>query len=125
MKDIETREDIVLLVDTFYKKINEHAALGYIFNSVAKIEWAAHLPKMYSFWASILLGEQSYSGNPMLKHIALSAKTKLSANKFKEWLRLFKSTVYELFEGEKADMAVVRAENIARLMLFKIEAKHE
>lgn len=123
-KDITTREDIVLLVDTFYQGINEHAALGYIFNKIAKIDWETHLPKMYSFWASVLLDEHSYSGNPMLKHIILSEKTNLSENKFNEWLILFKWTVYELFEGKNANLAVVRAENIARLMLLKIKEVH-
>lgn len=124
MKDITTRDDVVLLVDTFYQKINEHAALGYIFNTVAKIDWETHLPKMYSFWASILLGEHSYSGNPMQIHISLSKRTALTPNLFNQWLNIFKETVNQLFEGENANEAIARAENIARLMAYKIEMAH-
>ena len=120
-KDIEKREDIVLLVNSFYDKVKNNKILGYIFTDVAKVDWEAHLPKMYSFWSSLLLGEQSYTGNPMMKHIALSKLTKLTETEFSEWLLLFNQNVDDLFEGEKASEAKIRAANIARLMLVKIE----
>lgn len=81
----------------------------------------SHLPKMYSFWASILLGEHSFSGNPMQKHIALSKQTAMTDKEFSEWLHLFVETVDELFLGEKANEAKLRAGNIARLMLHNIQ----
>ena len=76
---------------------------------------------MYSFWASVLLGEHSFSGNPMQKHIQISKLTKMSEHEFLEWLKLFNETTNELFEGEKAEDAKTRAENIARLMLYNIQ----
>lgn len=120
--DIQNRPDIELLVNTFYEKVRENKVLGYIFNDVAKINWESHLPKMYSFWASILLGEHSFSGNPMQKHIALSKITEMTDKEFSEWLYLFIETVDELFVGEKANEAKLRAGNIARLMLHNIQA---
>ncbi len=120
--DIQNRPDIELLVNTFYEKVRENKVLGYIFNDVAKINWESHLPKMYSFWASILLGEHSFSGNPMQKHIALSKVTEMTDKEFSEWLYLFIETVDELFVGEKANEAKLRAGNIARLMLHNIQA---
>ena len=119
--EIATREDVELLVNTFYEKVKENKTLGYIFNEVAKIDWAHHLPKMYSFWSSILLGEHSYTGNPMINHIALSKITPMTSAEFSEWLVLFNHTVDEIFAGEKANEAKLRAANIARLMLHKIE----
>ncbi|HLF35079.1 MAG TPA: group III truncated hemoglobin [Cyclobacteriaceae bacterium] len=120
--DINTREDIILLINTFYGKVRENNILGYIFNDVARVDWESHLPKMYSFWASMLLGERSFEGSPMSKHIALSRMTRMSSIEFSEWLYLFKQTVDELFEGEKAAEAKMRAENIAGLMLHRIES---
>ncbi|MBK9639502.1 MAG: group III truncated hemoglobin [Bacteroidetes bacterium] len=121
-KDIESREDVELLVNTFYDGIKVHNLLGPIFNVSANINWETHLPKMYSFWSSLLLGEQSFTGNPMATHIALSKSIPLTALEFSEWIELFNTTVDDLFEGEKANEAKIRAANIARLMLFKIEA---
>lgn len=119
--DIENAADIRLLVDTFYDKVRTNAVIGHIFDDIAKINWEHHLPKMYAFWGSILLGEHSYSGHPMSTHIALSKKTSLSEKEFTEWLLLFTQTVDELFSGEKAHEAKLRAANIARLMLHKIK----
>ncbi len=121
MKDIETRADIILLVDAFYAKVKSNSVLGYIFTDVAALDFDTHLPKMYDFWCSMLLGEQSYSGNPMTPHIVLSQKVKLSSDHFDEWLLLFNQTVGALFEGDKATEAKYRAKNIAGLMLHKIE----
>ena len=119
--DITNRKDIDLLVNTFYEKIRSNPVLGDIFDDVAKINLESHLSKMYSFWASILLGEHSFSGNPMQKHIALSKITEMT-KEFSEWLHLFKVTVDELFFGENANEAKLRARNIARLMLQNIQS---
>jgi hemoglobin len=121
-KDIATRADVELLVNSFYDGIKVHTLLGPIFNISANVNWETHLPKMYSFWSSLLLGEHSFSGNPMATHIALSKNIPLTALEFSEWIELFNITVDGLFEGEKANEAKIRAANIARLMLFKIEA---
>lgn len=119
--DFTNRTDIELLVNTFYDKVKVNKVIGHIFNDIARVDWDTHLPKMYSFWASLLLGEYSYSGNPMQKHIELSKLTKMSEVEFSEWLSLFIKTTDELFEGEKAEEAKTRAVNIARLMLHKIQ----
>ncbi|HRH66624.1 MAG TPA: group III truncated hemoglobin, partial [Bacteroidia bacterium] len=57
---ITNRTHIELLVNTFYDRVKVHPVLGPIFNDMAKVDWNMHLPKMYNFWASILLGDQSY-----------------------------------------------------------------
>jgi len=119
-KDLSNREDVELLVDTFYDKVKANATIGFIFNDIAKVDWKNHLPRMYSFWASILLGEHSFSGNPMDKHIQLSKIAPMTDKEFSEWLKIFIQTTDELFEGEKAEEAKTRASNIARLMLHKI-----
>lgn len=119
--DIQTREDIILLVNTFYNNVKKDATIGYIFEEVAKVNWDTHLPKMYSFWASLLLGEHSYSGNPMTIHMELSKLTSMTEKEFAAWLSLFTQTVDSLFEGNKANEAKERGANIARLMQYKIE----
>jgi len=120
-KDILNHTDIELLVNSFYVKVQESAIIGYIFNDIMKVDWETHLPRMYSFWASLLLDEYSFKGNPMQKHVELSKKTSLTTVEFTEWLQLFSETVNELFQGEKAEEAIKRSENIAKLMLLKIE----
>lgn len=119
--DITSQTDIKALVDTFYNKVQQNKVLAPIFDDVAKINWDEHLPKMYSFWGSLLLQEHSYNGNPMKIHVELSKITPMSVAEFSEWISLFYQTVDELFEGATAEEAKTRAANIARLMQLKIE----
>ncbi len=119
-KKLQTRRDIKCLVDKFYEQVVKDSLLGPIFNDVAKVDWDTHLPKMYNFWESILLGSSQYEGNPMEKHIQLSQKTPLSPAHFNRWLTLFYETVENNFEGEKAREAKIRAQSIAKIMEYKV-----
>lgn len=121
-KDITSREDIKNLVDSFYDKVRKNEVLGYIFNDIAKVNWKEHLPVMYDFWSSMLLGDRSYQGNPMSKHVDLAKITPLTEKEFSEWLKLFTLTVDDLFEGQKADEAQSRARSIAGLIQHKIQS---
>lgn len=123
MNDISERTDIELLVNSFYEKVKTDETIGYIFTEVAAVRWEKHLPKMYSFWETVLLGKMSFKGNPMETHIQLSEKTPMQPRHFERWLALWNETVEEHFTGEIATDAKKRGKNIAGLMLFKIENK--
>ncbi len=112
--DISNAEDVKLLINTFYEKVQRDDVIGYIFNDIARVNWSAHLPVMYAFWDFLLLGNaDAYRGNPIQKHFDLHAKHPLKAAHFDRWLALFQSTVDELFEGSNADNAKFRAFAIA------------
>jgi hemoglobin len=115
-KEIHSREEVKVLVDSFYQKVNQDPDLSPIFNDLAKVHWEKHLPVMYDFWSSVLLGEMKYKGNPFLKHIPLPVNKK----HFDRWLSLFKNTVDEHFKGEKAEEAKTRAESIAHIFEYKL-----
>lgn len=119
-KDIETREDIELLVRRFYEKVVADPVIGHIFTDVAQVNWEKHLPVMFDFWENLLFFTGGYSGNPMQQHKALHGRFPLSEEHFKRWLSLFVSTADELFEGEKTELAKQRAMSIATMMQVKI-----
>lgn len=118
--DINNRADVILLVDTFYIKVQQNGKIGPIFTDIAKVEWSHHLPKMYDFWESILFGKAIYKGNPMLTHFALREKANLHQEEFNTWKGLFFETVDELFKGENAETIKLKAQSIADLMHFKL-----
>ncbi len=120
VKDLETREDIVYLVDAFYKQTVSDSVIGHFFTEVVQLDFAAHMPVMYDFWESTLLGNHVYKGNPMLKHIALSKKSPITPAHFERWLSLWLDTVNRLFEGQKADETKSKAQQIAALMQYKV-----
>jgi hemoglobin len=118
--DICTEDDIKLLVDRFYDKINANETLGYIFNNVAKVNWEKHLPIMYRFWSSNLLGTMDYKGYVIDVHFKLNDKIALTGEHFENWKSLFYETVDQYFQGKIAELAKSRAKTVANLMFYKI-----
>ena len=125
MKDISNRDDIELLVNSFYDKVWVDTTISYLFTDIAAVEWISHLPKMYTFWDTVLLGKMSYKGNPMETHINLSRKSPMNKTHFDQWLKLWNTTIDENFEGKIATEAKQRGNNIAGLMRYKIESHNE
>jgi hemoglobin len=115
--DIETLDDIKLLVDTFYDKVRKDESLAPVFNAQIKDRWPQHLEKMYTFWQTVLLNEHTYFSSPFPPH----AKLPVDHAHFEQWLKLFKATIDELFCGEKADEALWRANKMAQMFEMKIE----
>jgi len=118
--DIESRKDIVRLINSFYGKVKADPVIGFIFNDIVKVNWEKHLPVMYDFWENTLFYTGNYLGNPMEIHTRLNRLTPLQAKHFQQWTVLFNETVDEIFAGEKAELAKQRALSIATLMQIKI-----
>ena len=107
-KEIEDIGDIERLVSLFYDKVNQDDLLSVVFNVHAKTDWESHLPKMVRFWSGILLDTSDYRGRPFEAHA-------------KRWIALFKETISENFEGEKAALAIQRAESIGDIFQYKLD----
>lgn len=116
-KEIENLEDIKQLVNKFYDTVRKNSKLGPIFDDVIKDNWDKHLPKMYSFWQTILLNEHTYFGDPFVPHMPLP----IESEHFEIWLNIWKGTVDDLFVGERADEAKWRGERMAAVFLSKLE----
>ena len=119
-KDITSREDLFLLVKVFYEKLLADNSISYLFTDIAKINLDHHLPVLVDFWDSILFQSDTYRKNAMQPHMVLHQQSPLQKHHFETWLRYFKETVDELFEGEKAFLAKERATSIAAVMQIKI-----
>ena len=110
MKDIETRQDLEYLLDEFYKIAPHDAEIGHHFDG---LDLASHLPVIVDFWEKILFGKQVYFGNPLFVHQKLHEKFPLKLEHFRRWVEIFSATVDELFLGEMAENAKLRAKMIA------------
>ncbi|WP_236973952.1 group III truncated hemoglobin [Membranihabitans maritimus] len=116
--DIHTENDIKLMVDSFYEKVNNDPVLSPIFNDFAQVEWDSHLPVMYRFWNTLIFANQTYKGNPFGVHIPLPIDKK----HFDRWIELFEKNIDELFEGPVANNTKERARSIA--MVFESKLKY-
>lgn len=106
LKDISTKADVTLLVETFYGRVLQDDLLAPFF---ADLDFETHMPKMIHFWAFVLLNEPNYTTNVTEKHMHMPLKKE----HFDQWLELFKATVDDHFVGEMAEMAKQRAVTIA------------
>lgn len=114
--DIQNLDDIKLLVDSFYDRVQKDELLGPIFNGVIQNNWKEHLEKMYRFWQTILLEDYTYSGRPFPPHRHLPVEEL----HFNRWKELFSDVVYSHFKGDKANEAIWRADKMATMFLSKI-----
>jgi hemoglobin len=111
--DIETRADCERLVRTFYGRALTDPIIGFIFTDVAKLDLEAHVPRITSFWETILLGARTYGGGAFRPHAEIHLQVPLRRAHFEQWLNLWKRTVDELFEGERAEQAKAHAVRVA------------
>jgi hemoglobin len=123
--DIQTRDDVFLLVSSFYKKVREEEVLGPFFNKVIK-DWDAHIERLTTFWETSLFMtkklEHRYYGNPLKVHVNVDQENDNAITElhFGLWLNLWFATIDELFEGEYANNAKNRARKMGTFMYLNI-----
>lgn len=113
LRDIQDRADCELLVRRFYSQALVDSLIGWIFTDVAKLDLESHVPRIASFWESVLLGAQSYPGGAFAPHAALHARAGLQPGHFARWLLLWNRSVDELFCGDRAEQAKAHAARVA------------
>jgi hemoglobin len=121
LSDIETRLDCERLVRAFYGRALVDPVIGWIFVDIARLDLEAHVPRIASFWETILLGAQSYSGGAFRPHAALHARVPLRAGHFERWLWLWRTTVDDLFAGERAELAKSHASRVAQAFHARLQ----
>lgn len=121
LTDIATRADCERLVRAFYGRALTDDVIGFLFTDLAKLDLEAHIPEITSFWETILLGAQSYSGGAFRPHAALNAQVRLRSGHFERWLILWRETVDELFAGERSELAKTHALRVARAFYSRLQ----
>jgi hemoglobin len=116
-RDIETVQDIEILVDCFYQQVREDELLGPVFQKIipTEEEWGQHLETMNKLWKTVLYSKSAYRGNPFPRHIDLE----IGSKHFDRWLVLFGQTVDNNFSGNQADGIKKRS----RIMRELVEAR--
>lgn len=108
------------MVEQFYASIRQDDLLGPIFAERVE-DWPHHLARMKTFWRSVLFNSGEFSGNPMLKHIAIPG---LEERHFTRWLELFYATLRELETGQEGTALVAtKARSIADSLLTGIATR--
>lgn len=119
-RTLDSPEDVRVLVNAFYDKVRADTLIGPVFTDVAEVDWSSHLPKMYAFWETIILGNSAYDGHPFRPHLMINQKHTLRPEHFDRWLQLFSATLAEHFTGETAEQVRQRATQIAMVWSQKL-----
>jgi hemoglobin len=114
-RDLDTPEEIGEMVRRFYQDVAQDDLLGPLFNDVAQVDWAEHLPKLTRFWCRALLGMEGYVGNPYRSHSLINDQARFTLAHFARWLELFEDTIDVGWVGPNAERALALAHNVARV----------
>lgn len=116
-KEITDREDIALLVTSFYTRIRKDVYLAPIFNRSIH-DWEAHLVHLTDFWEAQLFFSKKFKGNPLQKHQEVDAIEGYTINEqhFGIWLNHWIQTIDDLFVGKKAATLKNRARKIGTFL---------
>jgi hemoglobin len=120
-KQIENREDISLLVRSFYTKIRADAEIGHYFNEKIT-DWEEHLEKLTDFWETNLFAVKKYKGNPLEAHNKVDDyfNHTITSNEFGLWMNLWFATLDELFEGENVTILKRRARKMGTFLYLSM-----
>ena len=119
-RDIETRSDIEELLTEFYKIVIVDGEIGHHFDD---LNLESHLPIITDFWEKVLFGNPVYFGNPLAVHQRLHERFPLKPEHFVRWVGIFSQTVDELFEGETAEAAKLKAETIGQSLSQRLNGE--
>lgn len=111
-----TKENLNKLVIQFYTIVLRDDLIGPIFidilgKDLKSEKFKAHIQLLTDFWASIALGDFTYSGSPFAPHVKF--EDRLSIKAFEQWLKLFFQTLNTIYEPQIAQEFLARSKNIA------------
>ncbi|MFT5056537.1 MAG: hemoglobin [Pseudoalteromonas distincta] len=62
-EDFRNRENILLIMRSFYDKLLADSSISYLFTEIAHVDLEHHFPRLVVFWDSMLFGTHRYYAN--------------------------------------------------------------
>lgn len=115
LKDIESREDIQILIDTFYDGVLNDPIMRPVFEESLP-HWEHHKKRVVGFWENWLFQSGTYDGGMMWKHSARHATQPMTKERFERWLAYWITTVDQLFKGKNAEFVKSKALEIGNVL---------
>lgn len=121
MNDIETREDILLIMRKFYDKLLADDSINFFFTKVTSVDQhlEAHFDILATFWEQSLFLKGGYFNNMFSIHKDVHEKHAFKKEHFDIWLTHFNSTIDEHFAGKYAEQMKTQALSMATIMQIK------
>lgn len=119
LKDITSRVDIRLLIDTFYDSVLNDPLMRPVFEDSLP-HWDHHKERVVNFWENWLFQTGAYDGGMMWKHSARHQAQPMTTARFERWLAYWMTTVDQLFEGKNAEFVKAKALEIGKVLHHKL-----
>ncbi|MEZ4852824.1 group III truncated hemoglobin [Flavobacterium sp.] len=122
MKDIENRQDILLIMQKFYDKLLADSTINFFFTETTTVSTHLneHFETLANFWEQALFLKGGYRNNMFQKHLDVHKKMAFTSNHFQTWLNHLHSTIDENYEGNYAEQMKTMAQSIATVMQIKL-----
>lgn len=122
MNDIETREDILLIMREFYDKLLADETINFYFTKITDVDQHLehHFDVLATFWEQSLFMKGGYSNNMFQIHKDLNEKHGFKKEHFDAWLQHLYKTIDEHFVGKNAEQMKTNALSMATVMQIKI-----
>ncbi len=114
--DLATRADVEALLRRFYGQVLVDDILAEPFAEIRVNGLESHLPVMCDFWQTVLFRAGLYGGSAVRAHQLVHDRHVLTARHFLRWLKLWNSTIDQMYQGPVAEHAKIQATRIARAM---------
>lgn len=122
VKDIVSREDLFIIVKSFYDDLLVSEKLGHFFIEFKDTDkLIPHLHTLVDFWDNTLFYSGAYKKNAIKPHMQIHDKKIMNVSHFDQWLLLFNKAVDSHYKGQNAETIKSRALSIATVMKLKLQ----
>lgn len=121
MKDIETREDILLIMRQFYDKLLTDDCISHFFTKTTNVSehLEEHFEILATFWEQSLFLKGGYTNNMFQIHKDIHNKHSFEKHHYRTWLNHLNSSIDENFIGPIAEQMKTQALSMATIMQIK------
>ncbi len=121
MKDIETREDILMIMQKFYDKLLTEDSINFFFSKVTSVDkhLEEHFEILVTFWEQSLFMKGGYFNNMFQIHKDVHEKHPIKKEHYDLWLNYFYETIDKHFSGKNAEQMKTQALSMATIMQIK------
>ena len=120
--DLSTRGAVHDLVVSFYRELVMDDLLAPVFEEVAEVDWATHIPLLIDYWCRILLGHEGYQGPLLAAHRHVHDRQALAAEHFDRWYGLWAVTIDARWSGPGAEKAKRHAAKVGATLARRLPA---
>lgn len=122
MKDIQTREDVLLIMREFYKKLLDDEKMSVFFTVATDVSQHLdnHFEILADFWMQSLFLTGNYQNNMFLLHKKVHEKFSFRKEHYDTWLSYLYSSIDQNFKGKKAEQMKTQALSIATILKIKL-----